>query len=133
MPQVGSTKFNVAFGSLIGGTLYPFGVSFLLPLFVIVLVQEKEYRILVMMKMNGIKSWTYYLSHYITFYVLYVISTFLFLITGKGMDLSFFTTTETGVLVLLFFVWGAFSLIQDTTRSRLHSSSQLCSAKADWP
>ncbi|KAJ1330428.1 hypothetical protein BSLG_009562 [Batrachochytrium salamandrivorans] len=42
MPQVKSSKFMFQFGSLIGSVLYPFGVSFLLPVFVIMLVQEKE-------------------------------------------------------------------------------------------
>ncbi|KAI9204500.1 uncharacterized protein BJ171DRAFT_562062 [Polychytrium aggregatum] len=65
MPEFGSTKISIPFGSLIGNILYPFGISFLLPIFVITLVKEKEDRILVMMKMNGLKVWAYYLSHYI--------------------------------------------------------------------
>jgi hypothetical protein len=36
---------------MVGRILYPFGVSFLLPIFVITLVKEKEDRILVMMRM----------------------------------------------------------------------------------
>jgi hypothetical protein len=63
-PYVANTKFTLPFGGLIGGILYPFGVSFLLPIFTIILFQEKENRILVMMRMNGMKSWAYYLSHY---------------------------------------------------------------------
>ncbi|KAJ3314340.1 hypothetical protein HDV04_000706 [Boothiomyces sp. JEL0838] len=46
LPQVGTTKIDLPFGSLIGAILYPFGVSFLLPIFAITLVQEKESRIL---------------------------------------------------------------------------------------
>jgi hypothetical protein len=64
MPEVASTEIKLAFGGVIGGILYPFGVSFLLPIFAIILVQEKEKRILVMMKMNGMKSLAYYISHY---------------------------------------------------------------------
>ncbi|KAJ3321707.1 hypothetical protein HDV06_004000 [Boothiomyces sp. JEL0866] len=60
LPQIGTTKIDLPFGSLIGAILYPFGVSFLLPIFAITLVQEKESRILVMMKMNGMTSTTYY-------------------------------------------------------------------------
>ena len=51
MPVLKSTKFSLPIGSLLGGILYPFGVSFLLPIFVITLVKEKETRIFVMMKM----------------------------------------------------------------------------------
>jgi hypothetical protein len=41
-PDLQNTKLNLGFGSIIGGILYPFGVSFLLPIFVIILVKEKE-------------------------------------------------------------------------------------------
>jgi hypothetical protein len=64
LPQLANTEIKLAFGGIIGAILYPFGVSFLLPIFAIVLVQEKENRILVMMKMNGMKTWAYYISHY---------------------------------------------------------------------
>jgi hypothetical protein len=64
LPQLANTEIKLAFGGIIGAILYPFGVSFLLPIFAIVLVQEKENRILVMMKMNGMKAWSYYVSHY---------------------------------------------------------------------
>jgi ABC-2 family transporter protein len=103
---VGTTKIYLPFGSLIGGILYPFGVSFLLPIFVIIIVQEKENRILVMMKINGVKSWAYYFSHYITFYILYASSSLFFLISGGVAQLSFFTQTDNSLLALLFFVWG---------------------------
>lgn len=108
MPQVANSQINLQVGSLIGGILYPFGVSFLLPLFVVVLVQEKENRILVMMKMNGVKSVAYYISHYATFYTLYAISTIFFLLSGVIVKLTFFVSTEKSVIALLFFVWGKF-------------------------
>ena len=64
MPQLRSTKIEIAFDGLIGGILYPLGISFLLPIFVVTLVKEKEDRIAVMMKMNGLKTVVYYLSHF---------------------------------------------------------------------
>nr|KAJ3420210.1 hypothetical protein HK105_005958 [Polyrhizophydium stewartii] len=97
--------FNFPFGGLIGGILYPFGVSFLLPVFVVTLVQEKEYRVLVMMQMNGMKSIWYYASHYVTFYVLFAISSALFLIAGYVGGLTLFTLTQPGVYIVLFFLW----------------------------
>jgi hypothetical protein len=51
MPQLFTTKADLPIASFVGRILYPFGVSFLLPIFVITLVKEKEDRILVMMKM----------------------------------------------------------------------------------
>ena len=64
MPQLQSTKIEFPFDGLIGGILYPLGISFLLPIFVTTLVKEKEERIAVMMKLNGLKTWVYYFSHY---------------------------------------------------------------------
>ncbi|KAI8909839.1 hypothetical protein EDD86DRAFT_190811 [Gorgonomyces haynaldii] len=106
MPFVKTNELKIPFGGVIGSILYPFGVSFLLPIFIIILVQEKEQRILVMMRMNGMKSWSYYISHYITFYVLYTLSTLVFLISGYYGKLTFFTLTQSSVLIWMFFVWG---------------------------
>jgi hypothetical protein len=114
-PQVVSNELKLSFGGIIGAILFPFGVSFLLPIFSIILVQEKETRILVMMKMNGMKEWAYYMSHYgnlnlkiVTFFVLYGINTSFFVATGLISDLTFFTVTSPAVLVLLFLLWGKF-------------------------
>ena len=64
MPELRNSKIDIAFDGLIGGILYPLGISFLLPIFVVTLVKEKEERIAVMMKMNGLRTSTYYLSHF---------------------------------------------------------------------
>ncbi|KAL2917002.1 hypothetical protein HK105_203434 [Polyrhizophydium stewartii] len=106
LPQVRNSKIRFEFGGLIGSILYPFGVSFLLPIFVIMLVQEKETRILIMMKMNGLKPWAYYASQYITLYILFAVSSIIFLAIGYLRKLTLFTLTDTGVLLLLFFIWG---------------------------
>ncbi|KAI9356786.1 hypothetical protein DFJ73DRAFT_758520 [Zopfochytrium polystomum] len=128
-PDTQSTEVKFEFAGIIGRILYPFGVSFLLPIFVIVLVKgekflyqratlltircqqplnltEKEDRILAMMKMNGMKAWAYYLSHYVTFYVLFAISSIIFILVGFGARLTLFTKTATAVVLLLFFTWG---------------------------
>ncbi|KAJ3301174.1 hypothetical protein HDU76_005822, partial [Blyttiomyces sp. JEL0837] len=126
-PQVRSTKLSIAISSYIGRILYPFGISFLLPIFVITMVKgedstqsqlpstnycnvsstftEKEDKIFVMMKMNGMKRWAYYLSHYVTFLILSILSVAVFLISGKILRLEFFTQTEAGVLILVFVIW----------------------------
>ncbi|RKP13742.1 hypothetical protein BJ684DRAFT_15885, partial [Piptocephalis cylindrospora] len=70
LPQVQTSKFNIPVASYSGNILYPFGISFLLPVFVIMLVREKEERIRVMMEMNGLSSLSYYATHYIHFYLL---------------------------------------------------------------
>ncbi|KAJ3273832.1 hypothetical protein HDV01_003810 [Terramyces sp. JEL0728] len=105
-PTFHSTKLDYPIGGLLGSTLYPFGISFLLPIFVITLVSEKETRILLMMKMNGMKPWYYYTAHYITMLILYCISATIFYITGVFFRLTLFTQTDTALLLLLLFVWG---------------------------
>ncbi|CAG8488376.1 3725_t:CDS:2 [Paraglomus occultum] len=106
MPQLFNSRFELQAGTLIGGILYPFGISFLLPIFVITLVKEKEERILVMMKMNGLKSFVYYLTHYIHFYILHIITSAAFIVTGLLFRMQFFTLTNPGVYIILFFLWG---------------------------
>ncbi|KAF9914359.1 hypothetical protein BX616_008450 [Lobosporangium transversale] len=106
MPQLFTTKAEIPIASLVGRILYPFGVSFLLPIFVITLVKEKEDRILVMMKMSGLKSITYYVAHYIHFYILHILSSLMFIIAGIAFRMPFFTKVDPGVFILLFFFWG---------------------------
>lgn len=106
LPQVVNTKIVSNFAGVIGVILFPFGVSFLLPIFAILLIQDKEQRILIMMKMNGMKVWTYYVSQYIVFTILYWISMTFFIIAGRIFKLSLFTLTKPNVIFLVFFVWG---------------------------
>jgi hypothetical protein len=62
MPQLFSSKTEIPIASMVGRILYPFGVSFLLPIFVITLVKEKEDRILVMMRMVSFRTFSRYHS-----------------------------------------------------------------------
>ncbi|KAJ3257632.1 hypothetical protein HK103_004420 [Boothiomyces macroporosus] len=105
-PTYESTKLDFPIGGLLGSTLYPFGISFLLPIFVITLVSEKESRILLMMRMNGMKSWYYYATHYITMLILYCASAAIFYCTGLYFKLTLFTLTDTSLLLFALFVWG---------------------------
>ncbi|KAG0204882.1 hypothetical protein BGX28_003341 [Mortierella sp. GBA30] len=106
MPQLFTTKADIPIASLVGRILYPFGVSFLLPIFVITLVKEKEDRILVMMRMSGLRSITYYVAHYVHFYILHILSSLMFILAGVAFRMPFFTKVDPGVFILLFFFWG---------------------------
>ena len=50
-PYVQPSQLEVPFESIIGRILYPLGISFLLPIFTLALVKDKENRILVMLRM----------------------------------------------------------------------------------
>ncbi|KCV71569.1 hypothetical protein H696_02509 [Fonticula alba] len=105
-PSNGTSGFFFNTRALFGNALYPFGISFLLPVFVVSLVRDKEQRVLIMMRMNGLSDSYYYAMEYLHFYVLYTISTVVFIVTGVAFGLEFFTRTGAGVYLALFFLWG---------------------------
>ncbi|KAI9099240.1 hypothetical protein DFS34DRAFT_579715 [Phlyctochytrium arcticum] len=105
-PEIKSGGVQIQISGPIGRILYPFGLSFLLPIFTIILVREKEDRILMMMRMNGLKPGVYALSQFITFYILYLISATLFVVAGYIVRLDVFVRTDIAVLVLVLVVWG---------------------------
>lgn len=116
MPELRSTKVDFPFDGLIGSILYPLGISFLLPIFVVTLVREKENKIAIMMKMNGLKMSVYYLSHsgnyliyvsyiLVTFFILSAISLTAFVIAGIKFNLSMFTKTDIFVIIVTLFLW----------------------------
>ncbi|ORZ30827.1 P-loop containing nucleoside triphosphate hydrolase protein [Catenaria anguillulae PL171] len=105
-PQLVSTAFTINIGTFLGRILYPFGISFLLPIFVITITREKEDRIAIMMQMYGLKLSTYYFAHWLHFFVLYFVSAAVFILSGLAFQQQLFTVTDGGVIVILFLCWG---------------------------
>ncbi|KAI8848835.1 hypothetical protein BC829DRAFT_417287 [Chytridium lagenaria] len=99
-PEKRRMEIDINFGGLIGRVLYPFGISFLLPIFAITLVKEKEDRILIMMKMNGMK-------------------------TGTVMRLDMFSKTDKSLLLVLFIIWGKVQIIMALFFSSIFKKSRL--------
>ncbi|KAG0057853.1 hypothetical protein BGZ83_000040 [Gryganskiella cystojenkinii] len=85
--------------------MFPFALSFLLPTFVSILVQEKEDRHRMMMSMNGLKSTSYYLAHYVEFVTMQLILTIFFSIGCVAIGSQFITRTNAGVTIMLFIMW----------------------------
>jgi hypothetical protein len=73
---------------------------------VVSLVREKEERIFILMQMNGLRTRVYYLVHCLTFFILYIITSLIFIIAGIIGNLSLFTKTNGLALVILFMTWG---------------------------
>ncbi|PVV01248.1 hypothetical protein BB560_004343 [Smittium megazygosporum] len=111
LPQIYYYELGLPIGSLVGSSLYPFGITFLISMFVLILVREKEERILVMMRMNGLKYTNYYIAHYIHFYILTIFASFFFLLTGKLFRLELFAKTSLPLLIVLLLVWGHVQVI----------------------
>ncbi|KAL5038930.1 hypothetical protein BDV3_002117 [Batrachochytrium dendrobatidis] len=106
-PFLAKPSFDIPFGSIIGRILYPLGISFLLPIFTISLVRDKESKIVTMMRMNGLGSpAAYYLSEYITFFLTFLVSTAIFWVSGYLTSLELFSKTDPLLLAILFFLWG---------------------------
>jgi len=110
-PEVKTQELGINIAALLGIILYPWGVSFLLPIFVINLVKEKEERYLVMMNMNGMKSTTYYIFVYLTNLTLSIISMGCFIIAGMICRMRIFTETSIVILLLEFFVWANIQVV----------------------
>lgn len=124
MPSLQSNRLVINVGSYVGVVLYPYGVSFLLPIFVLILVREKESRILSMMRMNGLSSFTYYSTHFVHFFVLHVIASVIFIIAGAIARLTFFAKTQAGVLIIVFFMWGLVQIVMSFVLGTLFSRSR---------
>jgi hypothetical protein len=78
----------------------------------------------IVLEQNGLKMWAYYLTEYVLFYTLHVISTLVFILTGVAFQLDFFTKTAPGVYILLFFLWGNVQIVMAFLLSCFFSRSR---------
>lgn len=99
-PTQDESTIILAIINLVGGSLYPFALSILLPVYMFTLVLEKEERLREMMKMNGMQMKYYWMINYTFFVLLYLVAVSLFYLFGlKVLDISFFKNTGFGVMV----------------------------------
>lgn len=103
MPLVGEDKaFIMRIISITGASLYPLALSLLLPIFMYVIVLEKEEKLLEMMKMNGMRMKDYWLMTFLFSLTLTIVTYTLFYLFGYFiLGLSFFTETSLSLLVNL--------------------------------
>ncbi|KAI8845059.1 hypothetical protein BJ741DRAFT_644553 [Chytriomyces cf. hyalinus JEL632] len=135
-PEVKSGKPNLKLAAQIGNFLFPFAVSFLLPVFVVMLVKEKEDRVLIMMKMNGMNTWLYYLAHYLTCFVLYACSTLVFACAGYFSKIEMFTLTSPVVFnpqTVITYLLALISVVVSTVLSLLFKGSRQLAVINLWP
>ena len=84
-----------------GSGLYPLGLSLLLPLFLFLIVSEKEERMIEIMKMNGLNIKYYWINTFIFNFFISMITFSVFYFFGYYVvELSFFRETS----VVLFWV-----------------------------
>ena len=101
MPFVGEDKaFVMRIISITGATLFPLALGLLLPIFMYVIVLEKEEKLLEMMKMNGMRMRDYWFMTFLFSLTLTIITYALFFMFGYFvLRLSFFTETSFSLLV----------------------------------
>ncbi|KAF9309113.1 hypothetical protein BG003_010210, partial [Podila horticola] len=85
--------------------LFPLGLSFLLPTFVALLVQEKEDRHRAMMAMNSLKPSVYYLAHYLEFMVMQLILSLFFCLACVAISSQLILRTNPNILIMVLLIW----------------------------
>ena len=86
MPVIGEDKgFILRIISVTGASLYPLALSLLLPIFMYVIVLEKEEKLLEMMKMNGMRMREYWLMTFIFSFVITCFTDFIGFIGFTGI------------------------------------------------
>ena len=83
-----------------------------LPVYLTQLVDEREQRIRLMMKLQGLQDRAYWIITYVWFLTLYVAFAVMLMIFGRPIlaaaqaELPFFTMNDLGIIFLFFFLYG---------------------------
>ncbi|KAJ6248938.1 atp-binding cassette transporter subfamily a abca [Anaeramoeba flamelloides] len=85
---------------------FTFLLHFLLPVFLIIIVYEKEHKLIDIMVMFGLKMKIYWIVNFIFNYCLYFFLIILFYIAGYALQFRYFTQNLFMTHFLLFFCWG---------------------------
>lgn len=92
--------------NVVGSGLYPLGLSLLLPLFLYMIVSEKEERLLEIMKMNGLNIKYYWINTFIFNFLLSMVTFFAFYVFGYFViGLTLFTQTGPGLFWIILVGW----------------------------
>lgn len=89
-----------------GSFLYPIALTLQLPLYIYIMVLEKETRLIELQKIMGMKWSPYVITTYVLNLCIYATVVAAFWITGSVMNFAFFVGTNRGALFLLFLGWG---------------------------
>ena len=105
MPMIKEDKKMLEkFIIITGSTLFPFSLSLLLPIFMYIIVHEKEEKLIMMMRMNGLRMSNYWLVNYIFMVSFSLITYAVFYIAGYWVfELNFFTDTDPKLLAIILY------------------------------
>ena len=83
------------FLNAIGGALYPLALALLLPVYMYAVVNEKEEKLIQIMKMNGMQMWKYWVTNFLFDIIVYVIMVVIFFLFGIFIiDITYFYQTN---------------------------------------
>eukprot|EP01027_Heterolobosea_sp_BB2_P006992 GEZU01010470.1.p1 GENE.GEZU01010470.1~~GEZU01010470.1.p1 ORF type:complete len:184 (+),score=45.20 GEZU01010470.1:41-592(+) len=109
---------------ILGIALFPFAISFLMPVFLYTLTMEKELRLREMMKMLGLKPFTYWANNYFFDLILFSAVALVFVACELAFRVRFFTQSSPLLSFLLFFLWGNSMIAMAFFLSTLFSRSR---------
>ncbi|KAF7065284.1 hypothetical protein CFC21_071403 [Triticum aestivum] len=104
MPKVG-TSYRFDLSSLISPLFFTWIVELLFPVMLTYLVYEKQQKLKIMMKMQGLKDGPYWMISYGYFFVLSVVYMTFFVFFGSLIGLNFFRVNNYGIQIVFFFVY----------------------------
>lgn len=89
-----------------GMVIYPVAMALCLPLFLYNFVSEKETKLVVIMKINGLKMRNYWLVNGVYNFCFYWIIVMINIIVGRILGLVYFTETHIMLLFSVYASWG---------------------------
>jgi hypothetical protein len=121
---------------VVGIALFPFALSFLIPVYTHTLVLEKQEKLRGMMRLKGLRRSTYWTVAYGLDYVVYLAIVLLFIGVELASGVKVFTETAPHITALTFVLWGfaqlsfayflsAFLNSTRTATSRFYSQAQM--------
>jgi uncharacterized membrane-anchored protein YitT (DUF2179 family) len=86
--------------------VFPLALSLLLPVFLYLVVLEKEEKLIQMMRMNGMSITNYWFINFLYNFLISLLTNIVFYLFGYiFLDMSFFHSTSPLVLAIVFLGW----------------------------
>lgn len=117
------TKLRLEFSSFLSVLLFTWVIQLFLPIMLVQLVDEKENRLRIMMKMHGLGDAAYWIVNYLYYLVLYILYIAVFIAIGSAVDLGIFRLTDYSIQIVFYFLFGNLQIAFAFMLSSLFRSS----------
>lgn len=106
LPFVTEPEKNMDIGTMTATFLYPFAISFALPLYVYQIVLEKQSKLKLLLKCSGVNMLKYWSASFAYDFILWMAIATMFSVGGIILDQNFFMLTDPSIWITLFILWG---------------------------